>query len=201
MNQIIFLVSKKKKRILKFQLVISILLFFLFFCYQLYLSYIRNRKENFSKYLVQRTSITNLYPSNNKIIISNNPSSIIGTIKIEKLQLNYPIFSYFSDNLLEIAPCRFYGPSPGNPGNLCIVAHNYNDYKFFSRINLLNYGDVIKIYDLNGNYVNYYVYNIYETNSNDISCTNQNTNGKKEITLITCNNFNKNRIIVKAKEG
>ena len=41
---------------------------------------------------------------------------------------------------------------------------------------------------------------MYEIEKNDMSCTSQNTNGKKEITLITCNNSNKKRFIVKARE-
>ena len=33
-----------------------------------------------------------------------------------------------------------------------------------------------------------------------LGCTSQETNGKKEITLITCNNITGNRLIIKAKE-
>lgn len=51
-----------------------------------------------------------------------------------------------------------------------------------------------------GEYINYYVYNKYEISANDVSCTTQDTNGYREITLVTCNNINKNRIVVKAKE-
>ena len=32
----------------------------------------------------------------------------------------------------------------------------------------------------------YYVYDKYEINDNDMSCTSQETNGKIELTLITC---------------
>ena len=38
------------------------------------------------------------------------------------------------------------------------------------------------------------------TSKKDTSCTSQDTNGNKEITLVTCNNFNGNRLIIKAKE-
>ena len=41
---------------------------------------------------------------------------------------------------------------------------------------------------------------VFETFYNDTTCTDQNTNGKKEVTLVTCNNSNGNRIIVKARE-
>ena len=45
----------------------------------------------------------------------------------------------------------------------------------------------------------YYIYNIYELPDWDVSCLNQNTLGFKELTLITCNNYNKKRLIVKAR--
>ena len=51
-------------------------------------------------------------------------------------------------NLLKIAPCRFYGPMPNEVGNICIAGHNYNSYKFFSRLKNLSIGDVITIFDL-----------------------------------------------------
>ena len=53
-----------------------------------------------------------------------------------------------------------------------------------------------------GNKVRYEVYKNYETNFDDLSCTNQDTNGKVEITLVTCNNIkNKRRIIKAIKKG
>ena len=42
------------------------------------------------------------------------------------------------------------------------------------------------------------VYNKYEVVPEDLSCTSQLTDGKKEITLITCTNDSKKRVIVKA---
>ena len=39
----------------------------------------------------------------------------------------------------------------------------------------------------------------FEVDAEDLSCTSQLTNGRKEITLITCTNDSKMRVIVKAK--
>ena len=50
-----------------------------------------------------------------------------------------------------------------------------------------------------GNYITYYVYKIYEVNENDLSCIIQENINSRELTLITCNNYSKGRIIVKAK--
>lgn len=51
-----------------------------------------------------------------------------------------------------------------------------------------------------GKKTDYLVYNTYETDYNDLSCTNQETDGKKELTLITCNNIKNRRRVIKAIE-
>jgi len=51
-----------------------------------------------------------------------------------------------------------------------------------------------------GEKLDYSVYSSFETDYNDLSCTSQNTNGKKEITLITCNNIKNKRRVIKAIE-
>ena len=47
--------------------------------------------------------------------------------------------------------------------------------------------------------IKYQIYNKYTVDPTDVSCTSQNTNGQKEITLITCTDDSKQRVIVKAK--
>ena len=44
------------------------------------------------------------------------------------------------------------------------------------------------------------IYNLYKVLPQDVSCLSQDTQGKRETTLITCTNDSKQRIIVKAKE-
>ncbi|MBO4815972.1 MAG: sortase [Clostridia bacterium] len=148
-------------------------------------------------------NIETLYSSENSsynIIELNNDFSVIGIIEIPKIKIKYPILSNVNDEFLKISACRFYGPYPNKIGNLCIAAHNYDDNRFFGNLYKLNINDEIKIYDSSNNCISYYVYDKFESLINDTSCTSQNTNGKKEITLVTCNNINKKRIIVKAKE-
>ena len=85
-------------------------------------------------------------------------------------------------------------------GNICIAGHNYDNGTFFSDIPKLNIGDEIQLSLLDGIINTYTIYDKYETSSKDKSCTSQETNGNHEITLVTCNNFNGNRIIIKALE-
>jgi len=61
-------------------------------------------------------------------------------------------------------------------------------------------GDKIEITDLTGQTLTYEVYSKYNVDPSDVSCTSQDTDGRKEITLITCTNDSKERVIVKAKE-
>ena len=85
-------------------------------------------------------------------------------------------------------------------GNLCIVGHNYRNNRFFSKVPKLENGDKIEIMDLTGTIVTYEVYDIHTVNPEDTRDTTQKTNGKREVTLITCTNDSKLRVIVKATE-
>ena len=131
---------------------------------------------------------------------------MVGTINIPKINVEYPIIDGETDSveeteaLLKISPTKFWGPEPNEVGNFCIVGHNYRNSRFFSKVPTLENGDIIKITDLAGQTINYRVYNKYEVDPTDVSCTTQLTNGNKEITLITCTNDSKMRVIVKARE-
>ncbi len=124
----------------------------------------------------------------------------IGVINIPSIDVNYPILSTYSDALLKIAPCKFHGPNPNEVGNLCIAGHNYKNSKFFSKVPSLDKGDIIEITDLGDNTLKYEVYDKFIVNPDELECTSQKTEGKREITLITCTNDNKQRYIIKARE-
>lgn len=209
MNQIIFSehenVKNFKKNIrkrYKFLFYICLVSIFFVTSYFLYSSYVAKQKESVSKNLLNSFNLEHLYSESAYPTISLNNNEtyfIIGSIEIPSIAISYPILSDTNDELLKVAPCRFYGPFPNEIGNLCIAGHNYDDTRFFSNLYKLNIGNEIRIYDSSNSLISYYIYNKYETDKNDTSCTSQNTNGKREITLVTCNNFNGNRLIVKAR--
>lgn len=165
-----------------------------------YSFYVENKNSNTYLRLHTDYDISKLY-ANTPVpaIVEQGPFSIIGIIKIDKIKISYPILSTIDDELLKIAPCKFSGPNVNEVGNLCIAAHNYNDTRFFSNIPKLNIGDEIQIFSQSGKMLTYTVYDKYESEVNDTSCTLPSANNTKEITLLTCNNFNGNRIIIKAK--
>jgi len=124
---------------------------------------------------------------------------IIATLNIPSLQINYPVLSSTSTELLKVALNKYWGPNPNEVGNLVILGHNYENSKFFSKLHKIKIGDIVQITDINENTLDYTVYetDIIDPDNND--CTSQLTNGHTEITLITCHNKALDRFIVKAR--
>lgn len=199
--------SNSSKSLKKFKIILIFSIFTIIICIILYLflRYHSYKKEKISEDLISNFAITTLYANNKDYIASKTTNNIeepfvIGLLKIDKINLMYPILSNSSEELLKISPCRFYGPMPNEIGNLCIAGHNYASQKHFGKLTSLEKNDIFQIYDLNGKYIDYIIYEIKEIPANDTSCTNQNTNNLKEVTLITCNTIKNTRIAIKAKE-
>lgn len=128
----------------------------------------------------------------------------IGIINIPSLGIKYPILATTNEKLLKVSVTKYWGANPNEVGNLCISGHNYKNSKFFGKLQNIKNGDIIQITDLNGKTLDYTVYNTYTVEPEDTSCTSQLTNGKIEITLITCYYENgsahaNKRFIVKAQ--
>ena len=131
--------------------------------------------------------------------IDGNTYEVIAILNIPKLEIQYPVLSSTSKELLKVSLNKYWGPNPNKEGNFCIVGHNYNDEKFFGKLHNIQNGDKIELIDMTGDKKIYYVYNTYIVNPEDTECTSQKTNGKTEITLITCTKNFKQRFIVKAR--
>jgi len=70
----------------------------------------------------------------------------------------------------------------------------------FSNLYKLKNGDIIKITDLTGRKIEYKIYSCYIVPVSNVTPTSQLTNGRKEVTLMTCTNGTKERRIIKAAE-
>ena len=214
MNQILETNSKKAKlkklkdnfKMFKIQLIFStsILAILLFFC--IYYIFSLKSKENLSSSILSNYEIYKLYSDigNNSVSNSNEQSfqdegNIFGIIKIPKINIEYSVFSKLTEEQLKISPCKFFFFFSKDNGNICIAGHNYDNSLFFSNLKLLDENDEIFIYDNLDNEYIYKVFSIYETDENDLSPIFNYEKNSKTLTLITCNNFNKKRIVVKAK--
>lgn len=195
--------NKLKKKMFKIQFYFSIFVLIIILAYVC--SYLFNlyKKEYISKSLIQNYNISKIYSNNNSnsnYKISNNSNTIFGIIEIPKLGIYYPIFSNLDEELLKISPCKFFGDSPQKNGNICIAGHNYNNSMFFSNLDTLSIDDNIFIFDNDGEKYVYTINKIYEVHVTDLSPIFNYEKNEKILTLITCNNNNSNRIIVRANQ-
>lgn len=130
----------------------------------------------------------------------------IAIVEIPKINVTYSIVQgetgsiEETEELLKISPVKFHGCEPNEVGNFCIVGHNYRNTRFFSKVPTLVVGDTVKLTDLTNRTITYEVYDKHTVDPSDTRDTTQLTGGKKELTLITCTDDSKQRVIVRCRE-
>ena len=147
-------------------------------------------------------------PSNQKTYMSTDgvEYTIEARLKIPKIGLDYKVLSATSPDLLFVSLNKFNGPKPNEIGNYCIAGHYYSSNKMFGYLHKLKNGDRATLTDLtteNGETVEYEVYFKDVIEPTDVSVTSQlqtRENGTRELTLMTCTNHGKQRLIVKLRE-
>lgn len=127
---------------------------------------------------------------------------VIGKIIIDKIELEDVILEKTTDTSLNLGLTKFWGPGINKPGNISITGHNYKieRSKLFSELNNLQKGDTFELEDMDKNRITYKIYDKYTVDPEDTSCIDQNKDGKREVTLITCTKGAQKRIIFKARE-
>lgn len=121
---------------------------------------------------------------------------MVGTIEIPKTSLKCPILEKASSSAIEVAVGIYAGPGLNKTGNTVIAGHNYRNGTFFSDNKKILNGDKIYITDTSGKKVTYTVYNVYTTAPEDLKYVNRDTKGKREISLTTCTDDTKSRLII-----
>lgn len=126
---------------------------------------------------------------------------ISGMIEIPATNLKSPIIaqSEYSPKALETAIVETYGPGLNKVGNTTLSGHNYRNGTFFSNNKKLNIGDKIYITDLDGKRLTYTIYEKFEAEENYADYMTRDTQGAIEISLSTCTDDSKARLIILAK--
>ena len=106
---------------------------------------------------------------------------VLGTMEIPATNFKYPILEKVTKKSIETAVAFLYGSGINQPGNSVIIGHK------------------IYITDNAGNQLTYTIYNKFETTPEDTSFYQRDTGGKAEITLSTCTDDSKARLIIFAK--
>jgi len=125
---------------------------------------------------------------------------VVGIIRIPKIELEYPILENTSKETLNLSITKFWGNQINEIGNVTLAGHNNLNGTMFGKTKKLEIGDVIELTDIQNVTLKYKVFKIYVIDPNDITCILPEQENTREVTLITCTNGNKNRLIVKARE-
>lgn len=136
----------------------------------------------------------------NKIPDKMEGYQVLGILVIDKLNLQKNILEETTDSSLALSVTKFYGPDLNETGNFCITGHNYED--IFKCANDLELEDTFYVIDKRKHEkVTYQIYDKFSVNPTEVDrVLNQETEGKKEVTLITCNPGGYTRLILKARE-
>lgn len=121
-------------------------------------------------------------------------------LTIPSIDITYPVLSETSEELLKISLNKYWGNGPNEIGNYCIVGHNYASGKLFGKLSQMEIGDIAILEDMSGRKITYEAYDKFTVDPTDVSCTSQLTNGKKEMTLITCKEYGTKRLVIKCRE-
>ena len=212
---------KKKKKMYKVQFIMSVIFVFLFSGWYVYSEVQKNACEAVSQDILNDISMDNTISDKPLVValddtevVENNAQVLDGKytdeygntytyesiLSIPSLGIEYPVLSETSEELLKISINKFWGGSANSVGYYCIVGHNYKSGKMFGKLSQMKSGDTIKLTDLSGKTLEYKVYDRYVVDPENVACTSQITNGLKEVTLITCTNGGKQRLIIKCRE-
>ncbi len=124
---------------------------------------------------------------------------VLGTMEIPATNFSYPVLEKVTKKSLETSVVFLCGPGLNQPGNTVIIGHNYRNGLFFSNNKKLNKGDKIYITDNSGTKLTYTIYDKFETSDDDTSFYQRDTGGKPEVSLSTCTDDSKARLILLAR--
>lgn len=135
-----------------------------------------------------------------------NGYDVIGIVSIPKINIQYPILAIETSNPEETKePMRYgivkyWGGNVNDYGNLSIAGHNNYNGTMFGKTKNLEIGDIVELTDLTKTTLQYEIYDIFVTDPNDVSILATKDETIREVTLITCTNGNRERLILKAKQ-
>lgn len=200
----------KNKKSNKSRVIINFILVILIFGIITYLRIETNSEKNIKQannYEVKNVvTYTNNIKENEKVyskeevIKEYKGYEVDSKLEIPKIELETYILKDFSKETLNMSVTKFWGCKPNTIGNYCIAGHNFKNKNMFHNLKKLKRNDNLFIIDNKVGKVEYEIYDIYKVLPEDTSCLEQETNGKKEVTLITCTSDSEERIIVKATE-
>ena len=198
---------KKEKENIKKK--VRILLLFCIFSILLYMAYGFWQEKKIK--LVQETKVNTITVEKieeveNQIVTEKIAEfymdfPVVAKLIIPKIEVETYVLADFTEEGLEKCVSKFWGPEPNEIGNFCIAGHNYLKPNMFKGLKRLEIGDEFYLIDNKNGKIAYTIYDIYQVDENNMVPIDQETNGKRIVTLITCVNYTDHRLIVQARES
>ena len=141
---------------------------------------------------------TSIQQTENDILTTYKGYPVIAKLEIPKIDLETYVISEYSNQALGVSVTKFYGGNPNEVGNFCIAGHNYVTKNMFHDLKKLSIGDTFTLIDNNQQEGIYKIYLVETVEPDETQCLSQKTDGRIEVTLITCTTDSSKRIIVKA---
>lgn len=123
---------------------------------------------------------------------------VIAKLEIPKINLETNVLKDYTADGMKVCSSKFFGPEPNRVGNFCIAGHNYDQENMFNHLINLEKGDELYLTDNKNVKLNYTIYDIYRVKPQNTAPIGQETNGNRIVTLITCVNYSRSRLIVQA---
>ncbi len=122
---------------------------------------------------------------------------VVGQLVIDKIGVKRNILAICDNPALDLSIAKLYGPEVNEPGNFCVCGHRETMLK---TLDTLKKGDTLyMINKKTKTKVTYEIYKVYECSPYDLSCLDQNEDGKREVTIITCTPSGAKRVVCKAR--
>ena len=144
------------------------------------------------------TQDTSIHQTKGSILTTYKGYPVIAKLEIPKINLETYVISEYNIQALGVSVTKFYGGNPNEVGNFFFFLHNYITKNMFHDLKKLSIGDMFTLVDTNNYEGIYKIYLVEIVEPNETQCLSQKTNGRIEVTLITCTADSSKRIIVKA---
>ena len=131
--------------------------------------------------------------------VNYNGYTILGRLIVPKAGINTVILQEQTYSAMNIGSVKTYGVDLNEKGGFVISGHNFRGKNvFFYNIKNLSNSDKIQIIDNKGRDMSYLVYEVNRyVSPNDVSYLTKTDD--YHVTLVTCENGGKTRIVVKAR--
>ncbi|GHU08172.1 hypothetical protein FACS189431_3940 [Alphaproteobacteria bacterium] len=131
--------------------------------------------------------------------VTVNNHEVIGAIEIPSIGVKYPIIKYENEASLNISVTQYAGPTLNTVGNVVLAGHRSANggNLYFTKIDTLRGGDVVRITDKQGRVLDYFVDSYAIHTPDDLSVLSAENSNRRELTLISCTADLKDRYIIK----